>query len=300
MIYTVTLVPSVDYSVSVRDFQVGKVNSGEKDNITPGGKGVNVSIVLANLGIKSVATGFIAGFTGKYIKHELNAMGVANDFIEVPGFSRVNMKINIIEETAINGSGPIITEENIDSLIEKLMDLDEEDILVLSGALPKTVSAETYEKIVSAVSKKGVKVIVDTTKWPLLNTLHCNPFLIKPNKEELEEIVGKKLESIDDIRDAAKLMVEQGALNVIVSLGADGAFMIGKETKETLIKPYEGVVYSTVGAGDSLIAGFIYKYLETNDIYSALKCGVYVGSATAYSKSLATKYELRDALARLD
>lgn len=299
MIYTLTLSPSIDYFIEMDDLKIGEINRSKNEEYIPGGKGVNVSIVLNNLGVKTVATGFIGGFTGKYIKHELNDLGVSNDFIEISGLSRINIKINSKQETAINGSGININEKNILELIEKLKDLDSEDILVLSGNVPSNLKKDIYARILENIDNKNIKVILDTTKDYLLPALKFNPFLVKPNIYELEEIFNTKINNNDEIVEYAKKLLDLGAKNVIVSLGKDGALLVGDRIKPTFEKTFEGEFKNSVGSGDSLIAGFIYGYNKTNNIYRALKYGVYAGSASAYSKKLASKEELKEAFKKM-
>lgn len=299
MIYTITFAPSVDYSVFLNKLEIGEINRVKKQIITPGGKGINVSLILAKLGVNSVATGFIGGFTGKYVKHELNALGVANDFVEVDGgTTRINVKINTKEETAINGNGIKVDKLSFMRLIEKVSDYDSDDIVVISGSVPK-YDFDAIDLLLEEINKKNIKFIVDITGKNLIYSLKYHPFLVKPNKSELEESLGIKIKSNEDLLKASKELLDQGAENVIVSLGADGAFMIGKNLKPIYVKPYEGNAKSSVGAGDSLLAGFIYEYLRTKDMSKALKCGVYVGAATVYSDGLASDNALENALAKL-
>lgn len=298
MIYTITFSPSIDYSVFLNNFEIGKINRTKKQIITPGGKGINVSLILAKLGVNSVATGFIGGFTGKYVKHELNALGVANDFVEVEGITRINVKINTKEETAINGNGIKVDKLSFMRLIEKVGDYDSDDIVVISGSVPK-YDFDAIDLLLEEINKKNIKFIVDITGKNLISSLKYHPFLVKPNKSELEESLGIKIKSNEDLLKASKELLDQGAENVIVSLGADGAFMIGKNLKPIYVKPYDGNAKSSVGAGDSLLAGFIYEYLRTKDMSKALKCGVYVGAATVYSDGLASDNALENALAKL-
>ena len=298
MIYTITFSPSIDYSVFLNNFEIGKINRTKKQIITPGGKGINVSLILAKLGVNSVATGFIGGFTGKYVKHELNSLGVANDFVEVEGMTRINVKINTDEETAINGNGIKVDKLSFMRLIEKINDYDSDDIVVISGSVPR-YDFDAFELLLEEINKKNIKFMVDVTGKNLITSLKYHPFVVKPNKAELEESLGIKIKTNEDLLKASKELLDQGAENVIISLGADGAFMIGKKLKPIYVKPYEGVAISSVGAGDSLLAGFIYEYLKTKDMAKALKCGVYVGAATVYSDGLATEDELENALEKL-
>ena len=296
MIYTITFSPSIDYSVVLDSFDKGKINRSKKEIYTPGGKGINVSIVLSRLGVNTVATGFLGGFTGEFIRHELNIEGVANDFIDVDGITRINVKINSSEETAINGNGIKITKNDLMELINKIDDFDSDDMVVISGSLPKFEFKDSFDLLLNELENRNIKFIVDVCGKPLMNSLKHHPFLVKPNKEELEEIVGYNISSNDDLLKASYKLVEGGALNVIVSLGENGAFMIGKDLKPIYAKPYDGEFKNTVGAGDSLVAGFIYEYLRSKDFRKALKCGVNIGSATVYSEGLATADEIKKAL----
>ena len=296
MIYTITFSPSIDYSLYLDNLEKGKINRTRKEIYTPGGKGINVSIVLSRLGVKSVATGFVGGFTGKYIEQELNSIGVANDFVEVDGVTRINVKINASEETAINGNGIKISKDDLGELIEKISDCDSEDIVVISGSLPKFEYKNSFELLLSELEKRNTKIIIDTTGKNLLESLKYHPFLVKPNKEELEEVIGYKIKTNEDLLNASNKLLELGALNVIVSLGKDGAYMIGKSLKPIYTRPYNGKAYDSVGAGDSLVAGFIYEYLKTKDYIKALKVGVNIGAATVYSIGLASDEEIKKAL----
>ena len=300
MIYTVTFSPAIDYVVDLRTFEIGEINRTVKEVAYPGGKGINVSIVLANLGKSSVATGFLGGFTGDFIKNELKKRNISSGFIEVDGVTRINIKIRAGKETAINGQGPHITEEQIEELISQLEKLEKGDYLVISGTVPSSLPANIYERILERIQGSGVTLIVDATKDILLNTLKYHPLLVKPNKEELEEMFGVKIENTDQLIANAKKLLVLGAENVIVSLGKDGALLVGQNTEPCLRPAPPGKVVNTVGAGDSLVAGFIDAYIDTKDINFAFKQGIATGSASALSETLATKEEVEALLKIMD
>lgn len=299
MIYTVTFSPAIDYVMDLDQFNIGDINRSISESFLPGGKGINVSIVLSNLGAKTVATGFLGGFVGEYIKSELNKLNITSDFIDVDGITRINVKIRSNEETAINGQGPHISDEDVEKLINKLQNIKENDFLVISGAIPKTLPSDTYEKILSRLKNKNIKIVVDCTKDTLLKTLSYNPFMIKPNKEELEEVLNCKINDDIELEIQVTKLIELGAENVIVSLGKDGAFIKGKNIQAQKIKAPKGKVVNTVGAGDSLVAGFLYEYDRTGNLIDALKVGVATGSASAYSENLATKEEVLNLLSKM-
>ena len=296
MIYTVTLNPSIDYVINLKSLNIGQINRVNSENIYPGGKGINVSRVLKTLGYDNVATGFISGFTGDFIINSLCELDVKSDFIKLNnGFTRINVKIKSNEETEINGGGPHISDEKLKELFDKLSDLKEDDILILAGSIPSTLSDDLYEKIIKHVEDNKVKVVVDATKNLLLNVLKYNPFLIKPNNHELEEIFNVKLDNLNDITTYAKKLQEMGARNVLVSMGKDGALLITENGQVLISNAPNGRVINSVGAGDSMVAGFICGYLNSNSYEEALKLGSASGSATAFSSDLAKKeliYEL--------
>lgn len=290
MIYTVTLNPSIDYVINLEYLNTGHVNRVNSEHVYPGGKGINVSRILKTLGHDNVATGFVSNFTGDFIINSLSDLNVKSDFIKLDnGFTRINVKIKSDEETEINGGGPHISHEKLRELFDKLSKLKENDILVLAGSIPSTLKEDLYEKIMEHVKANNVKVVVDATKNLLLNVLKYNPFLIKPNNHELEEMFNVKLESIDDIVTYGKKLQEMGARNVLVSRGKDGALLI-TENKEVFISNVpKGRVVNSVGAGDSMVAGFISGYINRNSYEEALKLGAASGSATAFSSDLANK-----------
>lgn len=293
MIYTVTLNPSIDYVIKLDNLKNGEVNRTKEEYVYPGGKGINVSLILKELGYKSRALGFVSGFTGLYIKDTLKNKGLEEDFINLEnGFTRINVKVKSNEETEINGQGPNIDDESLNKLYEKLDSLKENDILVLAGSIPKTLDSSLYENIMKRLANKNVKIVVDATKDLLMNVLKRKPFLIKPNNHELEELFNVKLNGIDDIITYAKKLKEMGAKNVLVSMGKDGALLINEDEKVLISNVAKGEVKNSVGAGDSMVAGFIAGYLNSNNYEEALKLGAASGGATAFSNDLATKEDI--------
>lgn len=293
MIYTVTFNPSLDYVVQVDNLTLGVVNRTTCENLFPGGKGNNVSVILSNLGIKSKALGFIAGFTGKELEKMLNDFGCYTDFIQLDhGLTRINVKINSNEESEINGQGPDISEEAIEELLTKLEKFEKDDILVLAGSIPNTLPENIYEIIMERLEKKGVRIVVDATKDLLLNVLKYHPFLIKPNNHELGEMFDRVLESDEEIITYAKKLQEKGAQNVLVSMAGDGAILITEDGDIYKKLPPKGKVVNSVGAGDSMVAGFLTGYLNTGSYEQALKLGTAAGSATAFLSWLAEKEDI--------
>ena len=298
MIYTITFNPALDYITQVENFKIGEINRTKTETILPGGKGLNVSIVLKNLGIENTALGFVAGFTGEELIHKMESQGVKTDFITVEkGITRINIKIssmneNKIEETALNGMGPQITKKDIEVLFGKIQKMSVKDVVVLSGSIPKNIDKDIYEKICKELHEKGITFIVDSTQELLMNVLKYNPFLIKPNKEELEETLNCKISTKEDIVSAAKELKKLGAQNILVSLGKDGAVLLTEEEKTYYSKAPKGQVINTVGSGDSMVAGFLAGYYQTQDYEYALKTGVSAGSASAFSMRLATKEDV--------
>lgn len=293
MIYTVTFNPSLDYVIRVDDLTLGNVNRTTKEAIFPGGKGVNVSVMLSNLGISSTALGFIAGFTGEQLKKMLTEFGCDTDFIELKeGLTRINVKINSNEESEINGQGPDISNAAIEQLFEKLQNLKEGDILVLAGSIPNTLPENIYEIIMEKLQEKGIRVVVDATKELLLNVLKYHPFLIKPNNHELGEMFGVTLNSDEEIITYAKKLQEKGAENVLVSMAGDGAILITEDGAIYKGLPPKGKVVNSVGAGDSMVAGFLTGFLNTGDYEKAFRLGIATGSATAFLAWLATKEDV--------
>ena len=298
MIYTVTFNPSLDYIVTVDNFTCGIVNRTKDEIIFPGGKGINVSMVLKNLGFENTALGFLAGFTGNRIQELLEEKGVRADFIKVEkGISRINVKLRSNEESEINGQGPAIGEADIKKLYEKLDRLSDGDILVLAGSIPDVMPGSMYMDIMKHLQGKDLKIVVDATKDLLVNVLQYHPFLIKPNNHELGEIFGVKIESKEDVVTYAKKMQEKGARNVLVSMAGDGAVLVVEDGSIYKSKAPKGKVVNSVGAGDSMVAGFLAGYLENNSYEKAFQMGVCTGSASAFSEELAAKAEV---LALLD
>ena len=300
MIYTVTFSPALDYIVSLDELKNGEINRSLKEKILPGGKGINVSIVLSNLGNKSIALGFIGGFVGDYIEKELHRANILTDFVRLDGNTRINIKVkDNKEETAINGQGPNVSDEKIEELISKLKSLNSSDILVISGAIPSTLPSNTYEKLLERIKNQNVQLIVDTTNENLLKTLTYKPLLVKPNKEELEELFNTKIDSDEQLVANAKKLISMGCQNVIVSLGGDGALLVTNTGCVKKIKAPKGIVKNTVGAGDSLVAGFIDEYSKSKNIEAAFKRGIACGSASAFSEDLATLEKVEELLKQI-
>lgn len=298
MIYTVTLNPSIDYVVKLDDLKTGEVNRTNEEHVYPGGKGINVSLILNELGYNNKALGFVSGFTGAYIKDTLRYKGLEEDFINLEnGFTRINVKVKSSNETEINGQGPIINEMALNELYKKLDKLKENDVLVLAGSIPNTLDSSLYENIMKRLENKNIKIVVDATKDLLMNVLKHKPFLIKPNNHELQELFNVKLENIDDIIVYANKLKEMGAKNVLVSMGKDGALLISENGEIFVSNVANGEVKNSVGAGDSMVAGFIAGYLESKSYEKALQLGAASGGATAFSNDLANKdyiYKLID------
>ncbi len=287
MIYTLTLNPSLDYIVTVPDFKLGVVNRTNKEIIYPGGKGINVSIVLKNLGMKSTILGFVAGFTGEEIRRRVKELGCEEELILVDnGYSRINLKLRSNEESEINGMGPVIHPEFLDDMHQKLSTLKKGDVLVLSGSIPVSMPDTIYSDILEFVKEKGVMVTVDATKELLVNTLEYRPFLIKPNKQELEEIFGTTLSDKKEVIKYARKLQEKGARNVLVSMAGDGAVLVTENGKSYESAAPKGKVVNSVGAGDSMVAGFLYGYLVFYDYEKAFHMGIATGSASAFSEGL--------------
>lgn len=297
MIYTITFNPALDYISQVENFEIGKINRTKTEKILPGGKGLNVSTVLKNLGIESTALGFIAGFTGEELKRSIEEKGIKTDFIKVEkGITRINVKISSNEETALNGNGPEITEEDINKLLEKIEKITKEDMVILAGNIPRCINNDIYEIICKTLEKNNVTFVVDATKELLMNVLKYKPFLIKPNKEELEETFKEKVETKEEIIVHAKKLQQMGARNVLISLGGEGAILVTTEEKEYYSKAPKGKVLNTVGAGDSMVAGFIAGYEQSGDFEQAFKMGIATGSASSFSMNLATAEEVANLL----
>mgnify|MGYP004515921895 FL=1 len=295
MIYTITLNPAIDYTISIKNLILNQINTSENEHILPGGKGINVSIILKRLEIESIALGFISGFTGKEIKRLVENENVKTDFINIEkGNSRINVKIlEENNETAINTTGPLVYNQDIENLYKKLDILTENDILVLSGSIPKGISEDIYEAICARVQEKKVKIVVDATKDLLLKTLKYKPFLIKPNHHELGEIFNLKITNKEQALEYAKKIRQKGAKNVLVSMGSSGSVLLdenSKTYKKDIIKNKN--VINTVGAGDSMVAGFLAGYLKYQNYEDALNLAVSSATATVNSVYLGTKDEI--------
>lgn len=298
MIYTVTFNPSLDYIVSVPGFELGKTNRTESEQLLPGGKGINVSILLNHIGIESTALGFCAGFTGEEIKRQLQVQGIHTDFIQMEnGCARINLKLQNVEGTEINGMGPAISDEKTKELLERLDVLKEGDVLVLAGSIPASMPDDMYRNIAARMEGKKILLAVDATKDLLVNVLEYHPFVIKPNNHELGEIFGVKITEKEDVITYAKKMQEKGAGNVLVSMAGDGAVLVAEDGSIFQAEAPNGKVVNSVGAGDSMVAGFVTGYLKTGSYKEAFQMGVCTGSASAFSEELATEPEV---LALLD
>lgn len=285
MIYTLTLNPSIDYIISLNSVELGKVNRCTKTFKFPGGKGINVSRVLKNSGTDSVALGFVGGFTGEFINLTLNNLGIHTDFIKVKEDSRINVKIKSVDETDINADGPYIEKEALNLLFDKLNKLKDDDILVLAGNIQSSLPDNLYSKIQEIVNKNNVKVVVDTSGKALLESVKKKPFLIKPNNFEIEEAFNIKIKDRNELIDYGKKLNTMGAENVIISLAGDGALLINNSGVFFGNAP-KGEVKNSVGAGDSLVAGFLHEYSKSKNILDSFKRGIATGSASAFSLDL--------------
>lgn len=293
MIYTVTLNPSLDYIVSVDDFRLKMTNRTSSEKIVPGGKGINVSVVLKNLGIESKALGFAAGFTGDEIIRRLSLMGISQEFIRVEnGLSRINLKLKSIDGTEINGMGPDIEKEQLKQLTGRLAELQKGDVLFLSGSIPKSLSENIYSDIMKNLQGKGVMTVVDATKDLLINVLEYHPFLIKPNNYELGEIFGVELKKRHEVIPYGKKLQQMGAENVLVSMAGEGAVLITENGVVYEREAPKGKLINGVGAGDSMAAGFMAGWLKVHDYEYAFNMGIAAGSASAFSENLAVREKI--------
>ena len=289
MVYTVTFNPAVDYTVHMDEVRSGCVNRAVSEQIFIGGKGINVSVILKELGIESVALGFTAGFTGEAVESGLAAMGVKTDFVRLPtGFSRINVKIKTDTETELNGCGPTIDSRSAEMLSKKLDRLRDGDCLVLAGSVPKSLPDNIYEKIIAALSDRNIRICVDAEKGLLMNVLKYRPFLIKPNDAELGGIFGKELRTSDEIFPYAEKLHEMGAQNVVVSMAERGAVLVDGNGKKYFCPACKGKAVNSVGAGDSMLAGFLAGTLTGDSAY-ALRLGTAAGAATAFSEGLGVR-----------
>ena len=297
MIYTVTLNPSLDYIVSVEDFKLGKTNRTTAELMLPGGKGLNVSAVLQNLGIENTALGFTAGFVGEELKRLAKQAGYFCDFIDTAeGVSRINVKLKDFDGTEINGMGPVIDEQAMKSLWGKLEKLGEGDTLVLAGSIPAGMSKSIYREFLEHLSGRGIRFVVDAAGELLLNVLEYQPFLIKPNNHELGELFDAALKKKEDVVLYAKKLQDKGARNVLVSMAGEGAVLLDETGRVHLLDAPKGTLVNAVGAGDSMVAGFLAGWEESKDYAKAMKMAVASGSASAFSEFLATKQEIEKLL----
>ncbi|UGQ17412.1 1-phosphofructokinase [Borrelia sp. RT1S] len=297
MIYTLTLNPAVDYKIVVDGFREGCLNRSLMSNFFAGGKGINVSSVLKNFGTESIAFGFVGGFTGDYIEHSLDLLGIKHDFVRIREHTRVNIKMmSNKEETEINGNSPVILKDDLKLLIAKLEQLDD-GILIMSGSIPKSIGHRAYNEIGKHISDK-VRLVVDTSGMALQEAIGLKPFLIKPNIKELEEILGIKLTSVEDIIKAGHKLINEGIQNIIVSMGVEGAVFVGTQDAYLAIVPRADSP-STIGAGDSVVAGFIYAYHNGKSFCDSFKFGVASGTATALKGQLCSLDDVKDVLSKI-
>jgi len=300
VIYTVTFNPSLDYIVSVKDFRPGMTNRTSSELMLAGGKGINVSIVLGNLGIKSTALGFIAGFTGDEIVRRLHNGGINSEFIKInDGISRINIKLKSIDGTEINGQGPHIDSSHIEQLMNRLRRLESGDILVLAGSIPAGISDNIYKDIMDMLKDKGVQIVVDATSRLLTNVLEYKPFFIKPNQHELGDIFNVTLNTQEEVIPYALELKKMGAVNVCVSMGGKGAILVADDGNVYKAKAPDGILKNSVGAGDSLVAGFLSGWIEKKDYEYAFRKGVATGSASAFSERLATNGEVNGLIGKV-
>lgn len=297
MIYTITVNPSLDYIVAVDDFKLGLTNRTSSEKLLPGGKGINVSQVLMNLGVENTALGFVAGFTGEALIRELESRGIRQEFIRIDrGMTRINVKLTSIDGTEINGQGPDIGNEDLEKLLKRLDDLKDGDVLFLAGSIPGSISSDLYRNIMERLQEKDILFVVDATKELLTNVLEFHPFLIKPNNHELGEIFGVELSDRESVVPYAKKLQEMGARNVLVSMAGEGSVLVAEDGSIVSHGAPKGVLVNGVGAGDSMVAGFMAGYMQTRDYEYAYKLGASAGSASAFSQNLATEQEIRKVL----
>ena len=294
MIYTVTFNPSLDYTIHVENFELGKVNRTVQEDIYAGGKGINVSMVLKNLGYETTAFGFLSGFTGQEIERLLKEKGISTEFIHIEnGTSRINLKIRSDVESEINGMGPVIREKDLELLYEQLDTLKDDDVLVLAGSIPAGMPQSIYRDIMSRLQSKRIKIAVDATKDLLMNVLAYHPFVIKPNNHELGEIFGVTLKTREEVIPYGRKLQEKGARNVLISMAGEGAVLIAENGEVYSSPAPKGTLVNGVGAGDSMVAGFMAGWMEKQDYEYAFHMGISAGSASAFSENLATKEEIQ-------
>lgn len=301
MIYTVTLNPSLDYVMQLEYFKEGEINRSIEECVMPGGKGINVSLLLRNLGVPNVAIGFVAGFTGREIERFLVERGVTADFVSVEqGVSRINVKVHAEKETEINGSGPVVDENALHMLLEKVEKLTGEDTLVLAGSVPGSIPQSIYADIAKGLCEKGVSLVVDAEKTLLKEVLRYNPFLIKPNHKELADFFECEIHMLEDVKKYAVALKKLGAKNVLVSMAGDGAVLVSSDEKVYFCSAPDGKVIHSTGAGDSMVAGFLYAKQNNFSDIDALRFSVCAGSATAFSEDLADKQSVFDLFEKFD
>lgn len=299
MIFTVTFNPSLDYIVRVDEMRLGTINRTNYEQLLPGGKGINVSIVLGNLGHPSRALGFGAGVTGVALEKLLADSGVDADLVHVKaGFTRINAKVKAVEETEINGQGPRIAPEDVDALFSKLDVLGQDDTLVISGSVPNTLPSDMYEQVMERLAGRGVRIVVDAERDLLTRVLSYRPFLVKPNNHELGDIFGVALKTRDEVVPYARRMQEMGAQNVLVSMAGEGGVLVAADGQVYQSPAAQGTVVNSVGAGDSCVAGFLAGLMETGSYQTAFRMGLAAGSASAFSDHLATRPEVEDLMSR--
>ena len=299
MIFTVTFNPSLDYIVRVDEMRLGTINRTNYEQLLPGGKGINVSIVLGNLGHPSRALGFSAGVTGVALEKLLADAGVDADLVHVKeGFTRINAKVKAVEETELNGQGPRIAPEDVDALFSKLDVLGQDDTLVISGSVPNTLPSDMYEQVMERLAGRGVRIVVDAERDLLTRVLPYRPFLVKPNNHELGDIFGVTLKTRDEVVPYARRMQEMGAQNVLVSMAGEGGVLVAADGQVYQSPAAKGTVVNSVGAGDSCVAGFLAGLMETGSYQTAFRMGLAAGSASAFSDHLATLPEVEDLMSR--
>lgn len=299
MIFTVTFNPSLDYIVRVDEMRLGTINRTNYEQLLPGGKGINVSIVLGNLGHPSRALGFSAGVTGVALEKLLADAGVDADLVHVKaGFTRINAKVKAVEETELNGQGPRIAPEDVDALFSKLDVLGQDDTLVISGSVPNTLPSDMYEQVMERLAGRGVRIVVDAERDLLTRVLPYRPFLVKPNNHELGDIFGVTLKTRDEVVPYARRMQEMGAQNVLVSMAGEGGVLLAADGQVYQSPAAKGTVVNSVGAGDSCVAGFLAGLMETGSYRTAFRMGLAAGSASAFSDHLATRPEVEDLMSR--
>lgn len=299
MIFTVTFNPSLDYIVRVDEMRLGTINRTNYEQLLPGGKGINVSIVLGNLGHPSRALGFSAGVTGVALEKLLADAGVDADLVHVKeGFTRINAKVKAVEETELNGQGPRIAPEDVDALFSKLDVLGQDDTLVISGSVPNTLPSDMYEQVMERLAGRGVRIVVDAERDLLTRVLPYRPSLVKPNNHELGDIFGVTLKTRDEVVPYARRMQEMGAQNVLVSMAGEGGVLVAADGQVYQSPAAKGTVVNSVGAGDSCVAGFLAGLMETGSYQTAFRMGLAAGSASAFSDHLATRPEVEDLMSR--